>query len=119
MPDRFWHAFSQNPSLKSSEEFLRTHYKSLLDWDSNYRGRFGPPGLKTSADIAPLETEDLEVLRAVIAATLVIDPAKRVSAKKLLEIMRELWGVSTEPDVLDTAHDSAGTRARLAGNEIH
>ena len=100
MPENFWRAFSENPALKISEEELRTHYKSLLNWDCSLRGKFCV-GLDGHKNIAPLDTEDHEVLRAVIAAALVVDPAKRAPARKILEIMRRGWGVVMEPDVLD------------------
>ena len=55
--------------------------------------------------------EDHAVLKAVIAAALVVDPAKRAPVKKILEIMREEWGRS-DGGTARARSRSAGTRAQ-------
>ena len=99
MPERFWNAFSENRAVKDEEEDLRTNFKHLLNWGSNIRPQ--GPEFDDDAYMPPLETVDNEVLSAVIAAALVVDPAKRAPARNILEIMRERWAVIMEQDALE------------------
>ena len=94
MPERFWNASTENRAVKDEEENLRANFKHLLNWDSNIRPQ--GPEFDDDADIPPLETEDDEVLSAVTAAALVVDPAKRAPARNILEITRERWAVIME-----------------------
>ena len=108
MPERFWNAFSEWPGMIDSEERLRKRDPDL-NWDCYLRGKY----VKRGEKVTPLGAEDKEVLRAVIAAALVVDPAERAPARKILEIMREGWAVLMEPDTSDRdqprlAHDSLG-----------
>ena len=100
MPERFWLAFSKYPGVKTSEKELRMLDKRFLNWDCYLRGQPRGSGAGTFRNIPPLGIRDHEVLMAVIAAALVIDPAKRAPAKKILEIMYEGWGAVAEQGVL-------------------
>ena len=96
MPERFWNAFSENPDVGYAEERIRKNLSHILDWDWGLRPH--DPEFNGDADIVPFEAEDYKVLKAVIAAALVVDPADRAPAGRILEIMREGWAVIMERD---------------------
>ena len=98
----------ENRAVKDEEENLRANFKHLLNWGSNIRPQ--GPEFDDDADIPPMETEDDEVLSAVTAAALVIDPAKRAPTWNILEITRERWAV------IMVGIRSAEVRARLVEN---
>lgn len=104
MPESFRRAFSKFPALKSSEEQIGMLFHIIPNWDCHLRGQLDNPDADDYTPVAPLGTEDYEVVRAVIAASLVVDPAKRAPARKILEILREAWGMVMDPPVLDLDH---------------
>ena len=107
MPERFWNAFSEDPDVGYAEESIRKNLSNLLDWDWGLRPR--DLAFEGDADIVPLEAEDYEVLKAVTAAALVVDPADRAPAGRILEIMREGWAVIMQRDGLDLVQLGPGT----------
>ena len=98
MPERFWNAFSESLGAQAAVDNLRKRAPDL-NWDCNLR--YTDPESRSHVQMEQLEKEDNEILRAVIAAALVVEPAKRAPAREMLRIMREGWAVVTDPDVLD------------------
>ena len=103
MPERFWNVFSESLGVQVAVDNLRKRAPDL-NWDCNLR--YTDPESRSHVEMEQLEMEQLEkedneILRAVIAAALVVDPAKRAPAREILRIMREGWAAVTDPDALD------------------
>ena len=97
------------PSRKSSFENCGREITQGLQ-TSNLRGQLAGREFDDDEKVS-LETKEHEILRAVIAAALVVDPVKWAHARKISQIMHEGWGAVMEPGRLSSPFDTVPNRA--------
>jgi hypothetical protein len=86
VPERFWEAFCDSGAVRAANGRSRGYWR--LNWDEKMVWLRGDP----EEGALPLGKADEAVLRRVIDATLVIDPANREGAEAIVAMILEGWG---------------------------